>query len=66
MRCISCGKILKSPEEQVEAIERAKGKKGKINLWPFIKLVLFIGVAAIVYNKFSDRILAFIQSFIGK
>jgi uncharacterized membrane protein YvbJ len=66
MRCVSCGKILKTPEEQIESVEIAKGKKKTFNVWPVIKVVLFVLIIGIVYNKFSDQIIAYLHQLIGK
>lgn len=66
MRCVSCGKILKTPEEQIESVEMVKGKKKTFNLWPVVKVVLFIIVIAFVYNRFSDQISAFLHRVVGK
>lgn len=66
MRCLGCGKILKSPEDQMDSINRIKESRKKINLKPIVKLVFFLIVIAIVYNKFSDQIDAIIQRVMGK
>jgi uncharacterized membrane protein YvbJ len=66
MKCISCGKILKTAEEQLESIERVKNKEKKINVWPIVKIVLFVILVVVVYNKYSDQILSLLRQVIGR
>lgn len=67
MRCMACGKILKTPEEQQLSIDRYKKSRESslINkLMKFILFLFFIGAAGIMYKYYDDQILDFIKSLI--
>ncbi len=66
MRCISCGKILKTPEEQINSVDAVKARHKKLDLWPIIKVALLLMIAFVVYNKFSAQILFYLNRLIGK
>lgn len=56
MRCLSCGKILKTAEEQAASIERLKKSKKKLPLKSILKFVFFIIVILVLYYVFSEEI----------
>ncbi len=62
MRCIGCGKILKSPEEQMASIEKLKGTRKKSNIGAIIKFILLLFAIGLIYYFFSDKIIAFIRN----
>lgn len=69
MRCMNCGKILKTAAEQQASIDKYKQSQQSSFFSTFIKLLTFIVIAiaiVIIYNKFGDKILAFIKPFLGK
>ena len=56
MRCLSCGKILKTAEEQAASIERLKKSKKKLPFKSVLKFVFFIFVILVLYYVFSEEI----------
>jgi uncharacterized membrane protein YvbJ len=66
MRCPGCGKMLKTPEEQAESIERLRKSKKKINVWGYIKFILFLAAAGVIYFFFSDEIIRIIKHYLNK
>jgi hypothetical protein len=65
MRCLACGRILKTPEEQAEAIERLrKGKRG-FDFGRLIRFLFFLSVTAILYWFFSDEIKGLLSRLFG-
>jgi uncharacterized membrane protein YvbJ len=56
MRCLGCGKILKTAEEQAASIERLKKSKKKMQFMSIVKFVLFIIVIIVLYYVFSEEI----------
>jgi uncharacterized membrane protein YvbJ len=56
MRCLGCGKILKTAEEQAASIERLKQSKKKMQFMGIVKFVLFIIVILVLYYVFSEEI----------
>ncbi len=68
LKCINCGKILKTPEAQFADIERLrKSKKSQsgFNFASFLKCVLYLVIIAAVYYYFGDDILEYLQRFTG-
>ncbi len=66
MRCTSCGKILKSPEEQLASIKKYKESKKKFNTGKLIKFIIFLLAAGIIYHYYSEEIIEFISNILGK
>lgn len=66
MRCVSCGRILKSPEDQMESINRVRQKKKSVNIGSMVKLSLLLIALIVAYTKFSPQITALIQRALGK
>jgi len=64
MRCVACGKILQSPEEQSVAIEKLQVKQ-KFNMKGLLKGTLTIIVLSVLYYYFSERIIVMIKSIAG-
>jgi hypothetical protein len=64
LRCVGCRKILKTPEEQAESLERLKSLKKKFNLSGLIKFILFLISLGLIYHFFSEQILEFIAPFL--
>ncbi len=65
MRCVACGRILKTPEEQAEAIERLrKGKRGFV-FGRLIRFLVIFCAVAVLYYFFSDEIRAFLSRLFG-
>jgi uncharacterized membrane protein YvbJ len=66
MRCIGCKKILKTPEEQAESIEKLKASQKKFKISGYIKFIIFLIALGIIYNYFSEEILDFIMPLLEK
>ena len=56
MRCVSCGKILKTPEEQSAAIRTIEKSQSSFKLRKILKLIVFLVSSGVVYYFYSDRI----------
>jgi uncharacterized membrane protein YvbJ len=66
MRCVSCGKILKTPEEQSVSIRKMEQHQKGMMIHTLIKLaVLFIASAA-VYYFYAGRIQEFVLMLLDK
>lgn len=66
MRCVSCGKILKTPEEQSEAIRQmVKGQDG-FKLRRIFKLIVFFILSGAVYYFYADWIRKFVSTLLGR
>jgi len=63
MRCLSCGKILKTAEEQAASIERLKKSKKQMPLKGILKFIFFIISIIVLYFIFSDEISEFITCY---
>jgi uncharacterized membrane protein YvbJ len=64
MRCVSCGKILKTPEEQSDAIrEMVKGQNG-FKLRRILKLIIFFILAGAVYYFYADGLREFVSTLL--
>jgi uncharacterized membrane protein YvbJ len=59
MRCLSCGKILKTAEEQAVSIERLKKSKKKVSLKSFLRFIFYLGVIVVLFYVFSEEIAGF-------
>lgn len=66
MRCIGCGKILKSAEEQLASIEKLKETQKKSYIGSIIKFIFLILAIGVVYYFFSEEIVEFINNFLNK
>ncbi len=66
MRCVGCGKILKTSEEQLASLQRLKESKKQFNVGPAIKFVVVIILIGIVYYYFADQIIEFIHHMISQ
>ncbi|MDH3973010.1 MAG: hypothetical protein OEV42_01905 [Deltaproteobacteria bacterium] len=68
MRCMACGKILKTADEQQLSIERYKKSQESsfINtIVKFIFFLLFIAALGILYRFYGDQILDFIRPYLN-
>ncbi len=66
MKCVGCGKILKTPEEQKASIDRFMESKKKFNTAGLIKFIIFLLAIGVFYYFFSDRINIFIKNLLNK
>jgi hypothetical protein len=66
MRCVGCGKILKTPEEQADSIKKLKESKKSFNIGRFFRLIILILVIAILYYFFSEQIIELINNILDK
>lgn len=65
LRCIGCGRILKTPEEQADAIKKLRESRKRSDTVKLLKLLAVLVFLIIIYI-FSDRILEFVNKFINK
>lgn len=66
MRCLGCGKILKTAEEQKAAIKKHMEAKKKFNYKRLVKFIIFLIVAGFIYNNYYDEIAVFMKSLLEK
>ncbi len=64
MRCVACGKILQTPEEQIASLERLQTKP-EFNMKGLLKGTLTIIVLSALYYYFSDSIADMIKNIAG-
>ncbi len=64
MRCAGCGKLLITPEEQLERIRRLKEPQKSFTLGRLLRLVLFLAVAGVAYYLFASRIAGFVHGIL--
>lgn len=65
MRCVACGKILQTPEERIDTIEKLQSKK-KFNMNRFLQYALMIIISGILYYYYSERLVEIIKNTIGR
>jgi len=61
MRCVACGKILQTPEEQIATIEKLQTKQ-KFNIKRLVNCSVMIVILGVLYYYFSERIIVMIKS----
>lgn len=61
MRCVSCGKIVKTADEQADSIKMLTKKRSKPKVAVFIKLIAFLIAAGAAYHYFTDQINGILQ-----
>ena len=66
MRCVSCGKILKTPEEQSAAIRTIEKSQNSFKFRKILKLIVFLVSSGTVYFFYSEEITAFIAKLLAK
>ena len=69
MKCMGCGKILKTPEEQMRSYEKQKASQETsifTKVIKFVLLVLLILAAGVVYKLYGDQIRQFISVFLKR
>ena len=64
MRCVACGKIQQTPEEQVAAIEKLQSRR-KFNFKKFLNRTVTIIIIGVLYYYFSDRLIEIIKNTLG-
>jgi hypothetical protein len=64
MRCVACGKILQTPEEQIAAIEKLQSKQ-KFNINRLLNYTVMIIILGVLYYYFSERLIGTIKNIIG-
>jgi DNA-directed RNA polymerase subunit RPC12/RpoP len=66
MRCLKCGKILKTPEEQMSSIQNLKESRKGFNTGRYLKFIILLIAIGIIYNFYSDQIVGLIRSLLGE
>lgn len=66
MKCTGCGKILITPEEQLDTIRHHTMSKKGFDVWKTVKNVLLFLIAGLLIYYFSDEILDFIKNTFSK
>ena len=64
MRCVACGKILQTPEERIDTIEKLQSKQ-KFNMNKFLNCTVMIIILGILYYYYSERLIEIIKNTIG-
>ncbi len=65
MRCLQCGKIQKTPEEQLASIQMLKESKKSFDTKKLLKFILFIFAVSIIYYFFSEEIIEIIRKILA-
>lgn len=61
MKCVGCGKILKTADEQQASIQKFK-ERPKANIFgKVLQFIIFIAGLALIYRFFSDEIIGLIN-----
>ena len=63
MRCVGCGKILQTPEEQIAIIEKLQSKQ-KFNMNRLLNYIVTIILLGALYYYFSERLIQIIKNII--
>ena len=66
MRCVSCGKILKTPEEQSAAIRNMVKSQQGMMIKKVMKLAVVFIASGAVYYFYADRIQEFISALLSR
>lgn len=66
MRCPSCGKIIKTAEEQKATIEKLQTQKKSFNIFRTLRIIVFIIIAYLIYRYFLEDITAFLNRFFNE
>jgi len=66
MRCVSCGKILKTPEEQSAAIRKMVKSQQSMMIKKAMKLAAVFIATGVVYYFYGDRIQEFLLMLLDK
>jgi uncharacterized membrane protein YvbJ len=61
MRCPKCGALLKTPEEQMESIQKLRESKSPFPVKGLIKFILFLAVLGAAYYYYGEEITAFVR-----
>ncbi len=59
MRCVGCGRILKTPEEQLASIRKIEQSARKLKLRKILKFIALLAVLGVIIFSFSDHIIKF-------
>ena len=66
MRCMKCGRILKTPEEQIASIQKLRESKKSFNTDKLIKFIILLFAIGLVYYFFSEQIIEFLHKAFSK
>jgi len=66
MRCLKCGKILKTPEEQIYSIQKLKESKEGFKTGRYLKTIILLCAIGIIYHLFADQIVELIRGLLGE
>lgn len=66
MRCARCGRLLITPEEQLERIERLKRAKKGFGAGGLFKFLILLAVLGGVWYFLSDRIIEFVRGLLWR
>jgi hypothetical protein len=64
MKCTACGRILKTPEEKMEAIKNVMESGKRTGRGGFLKTVIIVCVLGFLAYYFKDEIMRFIQNIL--
>jgi len=66
MKCPGCGKILKTPEEQLTSIRKLRESKKKFNIVGLIESIAVIAALGVLFSYFSEPVISFIRRILNK
>jgi len=66
MRCLKCGKILKTPEEQMSSIQQFKESGKGFKTGRYLKIIFLLFAIGIIYLFFADQIGEVFRTLLGE
>lgn len=61
MKCPGCGKVLKTPDEQIESIRKLRESGKKVDIFWYIKWIVVLVCGYLLYRN-SDAVISFVRS----
>ena len=65
-RCMSCGAVLKTEEEQKAMVKHFTEQKKEFNKAGLVKFIMYLIIFGAIYYFFSEDIMAFINNITNK
>lgn len=63
MRCVGCGRILKTPEEQLASIKQLELSERRFKKRKILKFIVLLATLGVIIFFFSGHIIEFIGRF---
>jgi uncharacterized membrane protein YvbJ len=66
MKCVGCGKMLKTADEQQASIQKLKESPRGFDFTKALKFIIFLVGLALIYHFFSDQITEIFNNLLKK